>query len=176
MAWALGIETLLLVLLALAWSTEAAKRHRLSEEKTEIESARVQLQAELANAREQAKTLVAGRLPHLSILELDQVLPVDKEYVKNVAFTRTGSATEPQYEYKLVLHNPTSLPVQPQVLLRLFDQTGVQVGWAEVGSKNKPAASTLDQIILEEGETRSFSGTIEVVENVPPFYYDVRLK
>lgn len=173
MAMAFAVETLILIFLIVYVSIQEKENSDLSAESKKLSIELAQAKPELEKLRVEVDALVSGRLPHLNRLEIDRVMPVDKEYVKNVAFSLTGTNKEQHHEYKMVMHNAGLVAVHPQVDVLFFSKVGLQIGLSQLGV-HKDGTPTLD--MLERGEIRSYSGVVELAENEKPEYFMVRVK
>jgi len=170
---AVALETLILVSLIVSISLQAKENTDLLVENKKLSLDLAQAKPELEKLKAEVDALVASRLPHLNRLEFDKVLPLDKEYVKNVLFTLAGTHKEQRYEYKMVMHNTSLLGVHPLVDVLFFDRVGLQIGVSHLGV-HKDGTATLD--MLERGEIRSFTSTVELAENEKPEYFMVRVR
>ncbi len=136
------------------------------------------LQRELAEIKpllkameNEVKTLTSKRLPGLEELTYDAVLQINKRYVKNIVFTRTGKVDVKRYEYKIVMDNRNLMPVRPEVRILFFDRVGIQVGFSELGMGNGlPIADH-----LERGEIRAYSSAVELADDIEPKYFQIQL-
>jgi len=113
-----------------------------------------------------------SRLPDLIPLEVDKVIEMDKDYVKNIVFTASGKGEDKHYEYKMVMHNSTLNLIHPQVDILFFDQIGIQVGLSRLGVQ-KDGTPTLE--VMERGEIRSFSSQLELTHTNTPNYFRLRI-
>ena len=104
-----------------------------------------------------------ARFPHLRQLELDKVLPIHEQYVKNIVFTLVKKDGNSRYEYKLVLENKEPARMLPEVKILLFDELGVQLGMDEI-PKQEP---------LSTNETRSRNASVDLVLPGEPRYFYV---
>jgi len=168
-----GLQTLVLLLLLSKFFLVARERARMEVKAGELQTQLSSLQPELARLQAQLDTLVAKRLPGLRRLELDKVIPLDQQYVKSVLFTVTGNTRLRRHEFKLVMRNEDAVALQPRVDVLLFDTLGLQVGQCSAGVF-EDGSSILS--LLEPGETRSFSGEVEIAEDSKAEYFSVRLK
>ncbi len=130
---------------------------------------------ELANLRptvtrleNEVAELVQGRLPGLYPLVFDQVIAVEKQYVRNIIFTLIGKQADRRYEYKLTLKNNSLTAVHPIVRILFFDQLGIQVASSVIGV-DETGDPTLD--VLERGEVRSYTKTIDLSEDQKALYF-----
>lgn len=170
---AVAMETLILVFMLVNLSVQAKENTELVVENKKLSMDLAQARPELEKLRAEVDSLVAGRLPHLTRLEFDKVIPVEKNYVKNLLFTLAGTSKEHRYEYKIVMHNSGLLAVHPLVDVLFFDRVGMQIGVSRLGVR-EDGTLTLD--MLERGEIRSFTGTVETVEDEKPEYFLVRVR
>lgn len=117
--------------------------------------------------------LARSRLPDLTPLEFDKVIPVDKDYVKNIVFTLSGRGIQKAYEYKVVMHNGSLNLVHPQADILFFDDLGIQIGISRLGVQ-KDGTPTLE--MMDRGENRSFSSKLEELsEDSAPKYFRLNI-
>ena len=132
-----------------------------------------QAMPELQRLRQDLDELIRGKLPRLRKLEYDQVLSLDQGYLKNITFTKVAKNNVQSYEYKLVVQNNTSSLLWPEIQILLFNELGIQVGNAEIGTANPIA---LKAFSLSIGEVRSYSGVLQLPEkNEMPTYFFIRI-
>lgn len=131
-----------------------------------------QVLPELQKLRADLNELVKGKLPRLRPLEYDQVLPLDEGYLKNVTFNEVVSRNTLGYEYKLVVQNNTRAPLWPEIQIYLFNELGIQIGSAEIGTRNPNALKAGN---LGVGEVRSYSALVELADKGEmPAYFLIR--
>lgn len=128
---------------------------------------------ELEQLRIDLEKLIRGKLPRLRELKYDLVLPLEEAYLKNITFTEIINRDNRAHEYKLVVQNNTSAPLWPEIQLLVFNELGIQVGKAEIGTSQPNA---LKASSLGVGEVRSFSAAIQLLDkNATPTYFMVRI-
>ncbi len=138
----------------------------------QAEEALQRMTPEVQNLRNDLDTLIRGRLPRLRKLEYDRVLPLDDGYLKNMTFTEIINRDRRGHEYKLVTQNNTSTPLWPEVQLLIFNELGIQIGGAEIGT-GQPNALKVNS--LGVGEVRSYTGTVDLLDHTAtPAYFMVR--
>lgn len=169
-----GVLSLLSIALG-AWALRETHQHRaltatLYKEKSEIAEARQALE----QARADLDALVKGRIPELTPVAFDEVLPIGKAYVRNVAFTLVRAGSDSSYEYKVVLQNETDIMVRPAAEILMFDRLGVQIGRARIGPA--PDAGGDDPQFLYPGEVRSYAGAMELSRRAEPAYFTVETR
>jgi len=131
----------------------------------------VQLKETITEMNNEVASLVESKFPHLTALSLDQVISIDKDYVKNIVFTVAGRNEEKQYEYKIVFENRTNGSLEPNVFILFYDRVGMQLGVSEpVLNGDKERIST----VLESQEIKSYLGMIEVTDGEKPAYFMIR--
>jgi hypothetical protein len=131
-----------------------------------------QIVPELQKLRGDLDALIRGKLPRLQQLEYDRVLSLDQGYLKNVTFTEVVSRDTRGYEYKLVVQNNTRAPLWPEIQIYLFNELGIQIGSAEIGTRNPNALKVSS---LGVGEVRSYSGLLELADQGEmPAYFMIR--
>ena len=174
---ALALSLLTNLLMAIALASYARKASLLS-------GIGGGLRLELANITEQSEhkikriktleseieALTLNRLPGLINLNFDEVIKVDKHYVKNIVFTRTGKKDNHLYEYKVVLENHNSA-LQPALKILLFDRNGVQVGMSELSHKTDQGGITR----LDQDEVRTHYSVVQLPDDSEPEYFQVIL-
>ena len=174
---ALALSLLINLLLAIALGSYVRKAGLLS-------GVSASLRLQLTDITEQAdsktkriktlgseiKELTLKRLPGLIGLSYDEVIKVDKHYVKNIVFTRTGKNSAHFYEYKVVLENRESA-LQPALKVILFNRNGVQVGMSEL-SKDAEHGGILR---LDQDEVRSHYAIVQLPDKAEPEYFQVIL-
>ena len=174
---ALALSLLINLIMAIALASYARKASLLS-------GIGGGLRLELANITEQSEqktkriktleseieALTLNRLPGLINLNFDEVIKVDKHYVKNIVFTRTGKKGSHLYEYKVVLENHNGA-LQPALKILLFDRSGVQVGMSELSHKTDQGGITR----LDQDEVRTHYSVVQLPDDSEPEYFQVIL-
>lgn len=130
------------------------------------------LKPEVERLRADIASLTASRLPNLARLEFDKVIPLELDYVKNIVFTVAGKDSDKHYEYKIVMHNSGLSLIHPEVDILFFDRVGVQVGLSKIGF-HQDGTPNLD--MLERGEVRSFSSSVDLTDDAKPEYFRVKI-
>jgi hypothetical protein len=130
------------------------------------------LKPEVEKLRADIAALTTSRLPNLTKLEFDKVIPLDLGYVKNIVFTVAGKNSDKHYEYKIVMHNTDLTLIHPEVDVLFFDRVGVQVGVSKIGF-HQDGTPNLD--MLERGEVRSFSSMVDLTGDADPEYFRVKI-
>ena len=120
-----------------------------------------ELKSNLSQSKNQLEDLIKGRLPSVIKLVPDKVLAVNSEFIKNIVFTVVTPDGSRQYEYKLVVENPTHKTIVPKFRLLIFDKYGVQIGIDQV--------LTADE--LAPGESRSYSSRVDFFMKEEPAYF-----
>ncbi len=152
-----------------AWATHATHAQReLATAHFRQRAALAEAEATAQRAEQELAALVQGRIPNLHPLALDQVIPVGRHVVKNVAFAQLREDGVPSYEYKLLLQNDSELMAIPRVRLLLFDRLGVEIGRAQVTANEGEGA---EDEILYPGTARSYSGRFALAREALPAYF-----
>ena len=171
----LALMILLLIIVALGvrlgmYARDSARLAKVEE----VHLAQLAEQAEtIATLRTEVAALVEERLPRLSPIVLDEVIPINEHYVRNVMFMMTRKNGEQRYEYTLVMDNSSVQHVYPEVKIMLFDRAGIQVGVSNVGYDNQGRAN---EDVLERGEIRTHSSFVQIFDESPPEYYLIQVK
>ncbi len=112
-------------------------------------------------------------LSNLTPLKFDEVMNIDKEYVKSVMFMLSGKQERKVLEYKLVLKNAKHIDVIPHLDIVFFNAFGKQIGVVKIGyiQQGVPTGK-----VLEKGEVRSVDGTFELADGVPPGFMAIKFK
>lgn len=169
---AVALETALLVAAYVRMSLADKENMELAASESKQAGELAVLKPQVETLREEIAAITQSRLPGLQRLEFDKVIPVEKDYVKNVVFSVAGKGDQKHYEYKLVMHNPTLNLIHPQVDILFFDRVGIQVGLARIGVQND-GTPTLE--MMDRGEIRSFSSRMELTDDVQPEYFRLRI-
>ncbi|BCX89572.1 cell division protein DivIC [Methylomarinovum tepidoasis] len=130
------------------------------------------LHPQVTALQQQLDALVRGRLPGLHPLEFDKIIPIDKDYVRNILFTQTGKPGDYRYEYKLTLKNSGLTAVHPIVRIIFFDRSGIQVASSTIGV-DETGLPTLD--VLERGEVRSYNQAVPSLTGKEAKYFRVEV-
>jgi hypothetical protein len=154
--------------------------YRLSRENQELRSNLARTEDDLRKAvpeleklRTDLNALVRGKLPSLRELRYDRVLSLDEGYLKNITFTEIINRDSREHEYKLVVQNNTPSMLWPEVQLLVFNELGIQIGRAEIGTRHPNA---LKAGSLGVGEVRSYSAAILFTDkSATPAYFMVRM-
>ncbi|MCP3868601.1 MAG: hypothetical protein GY703_10985 [Gammaproteobacteria bacterium] len=131
-----------------------------------------QLGPRVAQLERENAQLVKGKLPGLIPLLIDEVLPVQKKYVRDIVFTQAGKGDNKRLEYRVILDNQSSDAVQPKVEVLMFDQNGVQIGYSRLTSEKNP---TKPPRVLDVGETRSHAARLTFTWSDNPAYFLVSI-
>jgi len=174
---ALALSLLINLLMAIALASYARKASLLSGVSSSLRLQLTDITEQSENNASQIKTLeneieelTLNRLPGLIGLNYDEVLKVNKQYVKNIVFTRTGKNGAHLYEYKVVLENHDSA-LQPALKVILFDRNGVQVGMSELSSKAEQGGITR----LDQDEVRTHYAVVQLAADAEPEYFQIIL-
>jgi hypothetical protein len=174
---ALALSLLISLLMAIALASYARKASLLSGigSGLRLEIANITEQSEHKTKRiktleSEIQALTLNRLPGLINLNFDEVIEVDKHYVKNIVFTRTGKKGHHLYEYKVVLENHNAA-LQPALKILLFDRSGVQVGMSSLSHKTEQGSISR----LDQDEVRTHYSVVQLPDKSEPEYFQVVL-
>jgi hypothetical protein len=111
--------------------------------------------------------------PNLMALKFDQVMEINKEYVKSGIFMNVGTKNKKELEYKIVLRNNKPSNITPQVEVVFYNSMGNQVGLSKIGygKDDKPSGE-----VMTAGEVRSFDGVLDLTNLSPPEYVMFKIK
>jgi hypothetical protein len=153
----------------------------ISHGKDQLSVAQRRLEGELAKAREQItelnndlRILLANRIPGIDQLVFDRQLELNEQYVKNITFVQSGLGDEKTIEFSTVLHNARTGPILPKVTIALFDESGLQTGYAELDKSQ--TITPVDIPELQPGETRTYSAQLNLQRQVPSKYFVVEVR
>jgi hypothetical protein len=140
-----------------------------------------QLEMELAKARERITELnndltilLANRIPGIDSLIFNRQIELNKQYVKNITFVKSGLDGKTTIEFSAVLHNARTGPILPQVDIVLFDENGLQTGSARLDKSQ--TVTPVDIAELQPGETRTYSAQIALQRQTPSKYFVVEVR
>ncbi|MCB1759675.1 MAG: hypothetical protein KDI68_07830 [Gammaproteobacteria bacterium] len=175
----LGLSLALFIAL-LGWLFTAIRLSSVSDEyhdyrvssRDELDQ-RKQNNVELDQLRSEREALVKGLIPGLHPLNFDETIDIRESYLRNIAFTLTGTRYSSNYEYRVVLHNDSLNIVQPKVAVFLFDARGIQVGVTRLNKRH--ATSKVESENLQPNETRAYTGSVELNLQFEPRYFLVRI-
>ena len=142
------------------YSREKVLAESINDGKKELEGLRWEYN-EYKNQREQTC------FPNLLALKYDQILEINKEYVKSGIFMVVGTKDKRQLEYKIVLRNNKQANITPLVDVVFFNTLGNQVGVTKIGydKDGKPGGE-----VMTGGEVRSFDGVLDLTNVGQPEY------
>ena len=166
-----GLSFALLIMFVILFITSAYTSARINQLSIQVSSNQEQLllkekeinelKSQLTQSKDELEKLIKGRLPAVMKLVPDQVLTVNKDFIKNIVFTVLTQNDSKHYEYKLVVENLSHKIIVPKFRLLIFDKSGVQIG--------------MDQVLrgeeLAPGESRSFSSKIDFFMTEEPAYF-----
>ncbi len=172
LAASLAVLFLSLLIVLIRLSMYAKEVHDLTVLQHKQEQELETLRPKVASLEAEIAELVKGRLPGLKPLEFDKVIPIDKQYVRNIIFTLIGTEEDRSYEYKLTLKNNNLTAVHPIVRVIFFDHLGIQMGHSTIGV-DEDNVPTLD--VLERGEVRSYTKVVSLPDGRQPRYFKIEV-
>ena len=167
-----GISILFILIYVFTWFYIARKSAEHDQTLLELRKQETALQAvssELKAVRNKMDTLVQDRIPGLLPLKYDEIISVDNKYIRNITFTLVKNGKKRNYEYHLVMQNDTLSIIQPVVQILLFNDTGIQIGLAQVNSLH--ASTDTGRPALDPGEVRSYTSFIHLNRDEVPSYF-----
>jgi hypothetical protein len=176
-ALAVALTTLGLMLV-LGWGYTTALRGRVASADERVarqQEALAAAEQELVTLRAERDALASGRLPGLIPIEFDRAIEIDRQYVRNVIFTETGTRDAHRYEYRLVAENASPSVLRPAVRLIFFDGRGVQIGESIV-DRDALGATGGVEAWLQPGETRSYTAVVGLADDAAPRYFLLSLE
>lgn len=133
-----------------------AERHQLQAARRADASRFSAVQRELHETQERTQLLVEQRIPGLQRIAMRSPVPIDKHFVRDITFQPIKAAGRKGLEYKVVVENTSSSPIEAVLAVELFDEVGVQLATSE------PAEMSGDTPpLLRAGEIRSFFAVLE---------------
>lgn len=130
----------------------------LADSKAELEALKYDINEEKNMERD-------GCLPKMLTLRLDEVITINRDYVKSIMFTLSGKRGKKVLEYRVVLQNATPVNIEPKFDIIFFNTMGNRVGAASIGQN---IDDDRKREILEKGETRSIDGTYDITDQALP--------
>ena len=153
---------------------------RIKTEKESIYIEALRLERELSETTAALETvtkdrdeMVNARIPGLERLTYDESIQVGNLYVRNIIFTLAMKNDTPSYEYRVVFSNDGLSTVIPNLRIVIFNELGVQLGEARVPADSTNGAEV--GFILDPGEVRTHSGTIEFFSAGTPKYFSLQI-
>jgi len=135
-------------------------------------------EGELARARERLtemnndlRILLANRIPGVAELITNRQLEINDQYVRNITFVQSGVGDDQTIEFSAVLQNTRQGPILPKVDVVLFDESGLQTGAVHLSKSQTVTPADLPE--LQPGETRTYSGQIQLQRQAPSKYFVV---
>jgi hypothetical protein len=125
--------------------------------------------SQLQTLRNKLDTLVNGRIPGLLPLKYDEIITVDKMYIRNIIFTLIKDGKKRNYEYRIVMQNESVSSIRPVVKILLFNDVGIQIGMTQV--EYMDASTATEHSLLGPGEVRSYTSSINLVRDEEPRYF-----
>ncbi len=171
--WIIVVGFLLLIALLL-YRTSLISGHadNLDQTRRDLLDKVASMRADLSNLRDRNAELVAGRLPGLRQLEFGEIIEKPAEHVESVLLTRSNAYEGIRYEYLAIVKNRSAEYLTPEINIMLFNASGYQVGGTQISAKGSSLQRR--QALLKPGESRSYSGVLEVNSDEPPPYLLVR--
>ena len=146
------------------------QKRNLNENLTAAQQKNRDLEKEKDHLDTVVANMVKGRLPdNLHPLDFDQVIQLRDGLTKNVLFTAIRKGKQQKYEYRLLVENNRKQPVRPKIKIFIFDRVGIQIGAADI--TRTPEWENLESEGLDAGESRSFSGSIDLIIARKPAYF-----
>jgi hypothetical protein len=138
----------------------------INDSKKELEGIRWEFN-EFKNQRDQTC------FPNMLQLKFDQILEINREYIKSGIFMVVGTKDKRDLEYKIVLKNNRQGNITPLVDIVFFNALGNQIGVSHIGSNNdgKPTGE-----VLAGGEVRSFDGVLDLTNVGQPEYVMFKIR
>jgi cell division protein FtsL len=132
------------------------------------------LKAQLLEREAAVQAMVEKRIPGLSLLEYNKVIDVKDKYVRNIRFAQSGTADAKAIEYHTILKNDTADLGSPKVKIFLFDQFGIETGFATLQPPDAADKAGSDE--LQPGETRSYTGKMDIQRQAVPKYFLIQVQ
>ena len=167
-----GISIIFLLIYVFTWFHIARKSTEHEQTLLELRKQEVTLKAvtsELETVRNEMDSLVQDKIPGLLPLKYDEAINIDNKYIRNIIFTLVINGKKRNYEYRLVMQNDTLSVIHPVVEILLFDDTGIQIGVAQV--EYRDASTVAEHSALDPGEVRSYTSSIDLNRDKEPRYF-----
>jgi cell division protein FtsL len=170
-----------LVLVSMGWIMAWAKLKKVQSDALSLDVSLRQtggqlqsLKAQLLEREAAVQAMVEKRIPGLSLLEYNKVIDVKDKYVRNIRFAEAGTADAKAIEYHALLKNDTADLASPKVKIFLFDQFGIETGFATLKTPDAADDGSSDE--LQPGETRSYTGKMDLQRQAVPKYFLVQVQ
>jgi len=148
------------------FAREKALAETINDSKKELEGLRWEYN-EYRNQREQTC------FPNLMPLKFDQIVEINKDYVKSAIFMVVGTKDKREMEYKVVLKNNKPGNISPVVDIIFYNSLGNQVGVSKIGyDKNDNPGGE----VMTAGEVRSFDRVLDLTNVGTPDYVMFKIK
>ena len=156
--WGLGVA--LLVTIVVLFVSAVYSSSRIAELSNRTSAMQQQL-----FLKEQEIDQLKARMTHANLMKLvpDQVLALNKDFIKNIVFSVITQGGSKIYEYKLVVENRSHETISPKFRVLVFDNDGIQIGIDQVLKGEK----------LAPGESRSYSSKVDFFMKEEPTYFQV---
>jgi hypothetical protein len=132
------------------------------------------LKARLLEREAAVQAMVEKRIPGLSLLEYNKVIGLNDKYVQNIRFAEAGTSNSRAIEYHVIVKNDTSDLVSPKVKIFLFDQFGIETGFAKLKSPDRTDDGRSEE--LQPGETRSYTGRMDIKRQAVSKFFLVQVQ
>ena len=148
-----------------------SEAQRLTIDLRQAEAEFTRAQEKLTEMNNDLRILLADRIPGVAELSMNRQLEINDQYVRNITFVQSGTGDSKAIDFSAVLENSRTENVLPNVSILLFDESGLQTGAARLTKEQ--AITPVDNPELQPGETRTYSGRIELRRETPSKYFVV---
>jgi hypothetical protein len=106
-----------------------------------------------------------GCAPSSTPLKLDEIILINKDYLKSALFMLVGKKDTKALEFNVIMENKTHQVIFPKLDVIFLNSGGGQIGVAHIGNEKD---SVSKKEVLDKGEVRSFPGRFELGDNQKP--------
>ena len=161
----LAVVSLILVVVSIYSSARISalnqNKHQLEYALKKTQNQLETLKPEMEEVKASLNELVNSRIPGLYKLEVNKVMDVQSEQIKNIVFTLLKRSGKIYYKYLLVVENNSVKKLSPSFKVLLFNRNGIHIATHKVE----------DGTVLTVGESRDYTSEIEFLFEAEPRYF-----
>lgn len=130
------------------------------------------LRPQVEQMEQEMETMVLARHPDLRRVDLDRMLSLDQGNIKNITISalEKGGGKTVEYTVNLMVRNYSAARLHPEATVVFFNRTGKEIAPLRFGI-NEDGTPTDE--LLERGETRSLTRSIELKASMEPRFFRI---